>query len=493
MTGLTGRIEWRVFGHGPQRAAIIGVAALASASTLLLYATLAPPAAAQDRALVMSKPQRVVATEERRIALVIGNGEYKDAPLLNPINDARAIAQALSRSGFRVTQKENVGRAEMQVALREFGDALKGGGVGLFYFAGHGMQVKGRNFLIPVDANIEREDEVAYSSLDANQVLDKMESANNRLNIVILDACRNNPFARSFHSSSTGLAQMEAPVGTLVAFATAPGSVASDGSGQNGLYTQHLLRSMQKPGVKIEDVFKNVRVGVRRDSHGKQIPWESTSLEGDFIFVSLPPAPASKTAAPPAEVRIESVAAPQLKVGDTWSYQAIDLLSGSVTRKYTLTLSAITEDEWRFGGYVTDKSWNLLRESRGGKLFQKWTPKRPNYEFPMKVGKTWTATGARDSDDGHAEHTMTFKVIRQERVIAPAGVFDALRVEGSSQYKASKKKDGSSGEGAGTHRYWYSPAAGRIVAYEYEETNWKGVLHRKDRDELVSYKRGGGK
>jgi hypothetical protein len=159
----------------------------------------------------------------------------------------------------------------------------------------------------------------------------------------------------------------------------------------------------------------------------------------------------------------------------------IDLLSGSVTRKYTLTLSAITEDEWRFGGYVTDKSWNLLRETRGGKLFQKWTPKRPNYEFPMKVGKTWTATGARDSDDGHAEHTMTFKVIRREPVIVPAGVFDALRVEGSS------------GEGVGTHRYRYSPVAGRIVACEYEETNWKGVLHRKDRDELVSYKRGGGK
>jgi uncharacterized caspase-like protein len=156
-----------------------------------------------------------------------------------------------------------------------------------------------------VDANIEREDEVSYNSLDANQVLDKMETANNRLNIVILDACRNNPFARSLRSSGTGLAQMEAPVGTLVAFATAPGSVASDGSGQNGLYTQHLLRSMQKPGVNIEDVFKNVRAGVRRDSQGKQIPWESTSLEGDFIFVPRPPAPAAK------------IAAPRLKVGDT--------------------------------------------------------------------------------------------------------------------------------------------------------------------------------
>src|SRR5512138_3654852 len=250
-------------------------------------AALALPLAAQDRVLRPSSPAvQAAATPEQRIALVIGNGQYKDAPLLNPVNDARAVAKALSRSGFQVVQKENMGRAEMQVALREFGDALRKGGVGLFYFAGHGVQAKGRNFLIPVDADIQREDEVAYNSVDANQVLDKMEAANNRLNIVILDACRNNPFARSMRSSGVGLAQMDAPVGTFIAFATAPGSVASDGQGQNGLYTQHLLRAILRPGMKIEDVFKEVRAGVRRDSNGKQVPWENTSLEGDFVFVA---------------------------------------------------------------------------------------------------------------------------------------------------------------------------------------------------------------
>jgi hypothetical protein len=456
----------------------------------LVCATLALPLAAEDRVLRLTQPAKVAAAEQR-VALVIGNGQYKDSPLLNPVNDARAIGEALARAGFRVVQKENVGRAEMQLALRDFGDALKGGGVGLFYFAGHGVQVKGRNFLIPIDASIEREDEVAYNGIDANQVLDKMEAASNRLNIVILDACRNNPFARSFRSASAGLAQMEAPAGTFIAFATAPGSVASDGQGKNGLYTQHLLKAMLRPGVKIEDVFKDARVGVRRDSNGKQVPWENTSLEGDFIFVARPPAPPAAGAAPGPEKKIGRIDAPQLKLGDTWTYQVVDLLSGSVTRKFTTTLNAVTENTWRFGtGFVTDKSWNLLSETRKDKR-DKWTPKRPNFDFPMELGKTWTATAVRDGLDREVQHTFTFKVVRQERVIVPAGIFDTFRVEGTNKYKARNKKDGASGEGVGVHRYWYSPAVARYVAYEFEETNWKGVVYRKDREELVSFKRNG--
>ena len=146
------------------------------------------------------------------------------------------------------------------------------------------MQIKGRNYLIPVGSDIRRDDEVAYQSIDAQAVLDKMPRAGNGTNIMILDACRNNPFARSFRSSQQGLAQMEAPVGTLVAFATAPGSIASDGQGDNGLYTSHLLAALSQPGLKVEDVFKRVRAAVRRQSDGRQMPWESTSLEGDFHF-----------------------------------------------------------------------------------------------------------------------------------------------------------------------------------------------------------------
>jgi uncharacterized caspase-like protein len=227
-------------------------------------------------------------TKPRRLALVVGNDEYPNAPLRNPVNDARDLATALLDSGFEVTKLENANLRQLRAAVRDFGDRLKKeGGVGLFYYAGHAMQLKGRNYLIPVGAQIEREDEIEFESLDVNMVLEKLDSAGNRFNIVILDACRNNPFARAFRSTAQGLAQMDAPSGTVIAFATAPGSVASDGPGRNGLYTQHLIEFVARPGLKLEDVFKQVRSAVRRDSNGQQIPWESTSLEGDFYFHSV--------------------------------------------------------------------------------------------------------------------------------------------------------------------------------------------------------------
>ena len=264
--------------------------AVATAGALLCVSLLLPShaqtkaVAAPDGRNLQVQAAPPSANSNQRVALVIGNAAYKEAPLTNPVNDARAIGQALQESGFTVILRENTDQRGMLAALREFGDKLRGGGTGLFYYAGHGMQIKGRNYLIPVGANVEREDEVAYSAVDAQAVLDKMESAGNAANIMILDACRNNPFTRSSRSGQSGLAQMEAPVGTLVAFATSPGAVASDGAGANGLYTQHLLTAMRQNGSKVEDVFKQVRANVRRDSQGKQVPWESTSLEGDFYF-----------------------------------------------------------------------------------------------------------------------------------------------------------------------------------------------------------------
>lgn len=238
-----------------------------------------------DRNLLVQAVAPVAATNSnQRLALVIGNAAYADAPLSNPVNDARAFAQSLKDSGFTVILRENTDQRALLQALREFGDRLRAGGTGLFYYAGHGMQIKGRNYLIPVGAAIEREDEVAYNAVDAQAVLDKMEAAGNPANIMILDACRNNPFTRNTRSGQAGLAQMDAPAGTLVAFSTSPGAVASDGAGVNGLYTQHLLTAMRQNGSKIEDVFKQVRSNVRRESQGKQVPWEVTSLEGDFYF-----------------------------------------------------------------------------------------------------------------------------------------------------------------------------------------------------------------
>lgn len=221
---------------------------------------------------------------ESRIALVIGNSVYSNAPLQNPVNDARDTAKALVELGFEVTHGENLSQNDMKRVIRVFGDKIRNGGVGLFYYAGHGVQVNGINYLIPVGATITKEEEVEYESVDVGFVLAQMENARNRLNIVILDACRNNPFARSFRSTKNGLASIDAPSGTLIAYATAPGSVASDGNTRNGLYTQELLNAIRIPGLKIEDVFKQVRRAVQSKSANQQLPWESSSLVGDFYF-----------------------------------------------------------------------------------------------------------------------------------------------------------------------------------------------------------------
>ena len=238
------------------------------------------PAVAQDRQLVQQP-----AAEEKRIALVIGNSAYQTAPLKNPVNDAEDITRALRASGFDVIEKKDLDQNGMKRAIREFGMKIRGGGVALFYYAGHGLQVKGVNYLVPVDAQVQSEEEVEYEMVDAGFVLAQMESANTHVNVVILDACRNNPFARSFRSTANGLAQMDAPSGTLIAYATAPGSIASDGAtGRNGLYTRELLKLIATPNLTIEQLFKRVRISVRSLTNNKQTPWEASSLTGDFSF-----------------------------------------------------------------------------------------------------------------------------------------------------------------------------------------------------------------
>ena len=243
----------------------------------VLLVVLALAAQAQERNLVVA---------EQRVALVIGNAAYKVGRLRNPVNDARAMTQALKKAGFDVDHRENLTHRQMFEATRDFGEKLKPGAVALFYYAGHGLQVRDRNYLIPVEADLRTEDEAPYTSIDASYALDVMNRARTRVNIVILDACRNNPFAKSFRSASRGLAQMEAPSGTLIAYATAPGKVASDGAGEHGLYTQHVLQHLSTPGLPVEILFKRVRESVERETESQQVPWESSSLKGDFSFVA---------------------------------------------------------------------------------------------------------------------------------------------------------------------------------------------------------------
>jgi len=223
----------------------------------------------------------------KKTALVIGNSDYEIAPLKNAVNDADSIATELTNLGFEVIHHTNMDFQQMEQAIENFGRILKtDGGVGMVFYAGHGIQVQGENYLVPVSANIKKENDIKYKSVHMGYLLDELEKAGNDLNIVVLDACRDNPYASKYRSSlKNGLAGVAvAPVGTFIAYATAPGTTASDGTGNNGLYTQELLKAMRVKGYKLEDIFKVVRSNVRKLSRGNQIPWENSSLEGDFYF-----------------------------------------------------------------------------------------------------------------------------------------------------------------------------------------------------------------
>ena len=223
------------------------------------------------------------AAMEQRIALVIGNSSYTSGPLKNPVNDATDMAAALKRLGFKVNLKKNANLETMEGAIEDFGNQLKRGGIGLFYYAGHGVQVNGINYLIPVNAKINKESDVRYRAVDAGRILDEMANANNGLNIVLLDACRDNPFGKSFRSASRGLAIVSnSPAGTFISYSTSPGQVARDGERRNSPYTAALLKHIEEPGLSINDVFMKVRLNVRKGTG--QTPWELSSLEGNFYF-----------------------------------------------------------------------------------------------------------------------------------------------------------------------------------------------------------------
>ena len=227
------------------------------------------------------------AADPSRLALIIGNSNYRDAPLVNPANDAKAVSGLFTEAGFTVDSRLNATRVDMMAAIEKFGAAVKKSETRLvvFYYAGHGAQLDWRNYLLPVDAVVERQEHMKERCVDLSLLLGQFSAAKDKTFVVILDACRNNPFGKSYRPDQKGLSQFDAPVGSLLAYATSPGNVASDGEGANGLYTENLVRELSKRGTRIEDALKRVRLNVRLASKGEQIPWETTSLEGDvFIF-----------------------------------------------------------------------------------------------------------------------------------------------------------------------------------------------------------------
>jgi uncharacterized caspase-like protein len=215
---------------------------------------------------------------------VIGNAAYRVDPLRNAVHDATDMAATLRQLGFQVVELHDAAHQQMEEGVEQFTRQLGRGGVGLFYYSGHGVQVNGLNYLVPVDARISRESDIKYQSVQVDWVLDRMRDAGNELNVIILDACRNNPYARSLRTGQPGLAIMQAASGSLIGYATSPGTTAEDGPGRNGTYTKHLLRFMQIPTLSAEQMFKEVRVAVAQETGKKQIPWVSTSLLGDFYF-----------------------------------------------------------------------------------------------------------------------------------------------------------------------------------------------------------------
>ncbi|MFZ9737466.1 MAG: caspase family protein [Prochlorotrichaceae cyanobacterium] len=296
---------------------------------------------------------------DRRIALVLGNSQYEVAPLSNPRNDASDIGEVLKRLGFdRVIVQLDADLAEMENALEQFYQELQRGGVGVFYYAGHGVQSNGENYLIPVDATIELEADLTYDALPLGKVLNRMDAAQNKLNIVILDACRNNPFARSWRSQTRGLASVNAPGGTFIAYATSPGDVASDGRGRNSPFTEAILRHIDQP-IPIQTLFMNVRVDVLAATNNRQTPWDASSLTEEFRFsqpadpsplapsevstaattplpnVSPTPVPSSSTPSEPLE-QLEQLEQPNIspsRLGKTLQFESIPRLTYSGTTR----------------------------------------------------------------------------------------------------------------------------------------------------------------
>jgi hypothetical protein len=476
-----------------------------------------------------------------RLALVIGNSRYAESPLKNPANDAKAIAADLKQLGFAVDLQMDAKKAAMEQAILSFcGSLAKQKAVGLFYFAGHGLQLSWRNFLVPVDAVLDRADDVPSRTVNMSTLLDGLTRAGNPMNIVILDACRDNPFGTDLKSGK-GLSQMDAPIGTLLAYATAPGNVASDGSGSNGLYTENLLREMRAPEAKIEDIFKRVRLGVRRASHGVQIPWESTSLEDDFYF--LPPAhikklsqeeldrqfaeeaavwEKAKDAAEPApiesylksypsgrfaelaqmrldrilakkgekKIRIVSAAANPFsrgtavtdldyRVGDRFVYRTIDLLTKiEAANKGKLTVTEINDNEviYNKGAYISDLLGNTIKWWDG----TRYGPSQ-FYAGEYSLGRKWATRYPVTYTNGHKDAIeYDFKVVGKETITVPAGTFDCFRVEGTGWVM---------GIGLSLQvKYWVAPdKVRRVIALEQLNRNRWSRITTSNRYELVSF------
>ena len=505
----------------------------------LLAAAAASAGAAAFPTTLFAQTRNLVGAPKH--ALVIGNAAYRQSPLRNPVNDAGDIGAALEKAGFKVVRLLDAGRDAMRQAIRAYGEALsKDKAVGVFYFAGHGVQLSWRNFLMPVDAEVAAAADVPGRTVDLVELVESLKRAANPANLVILDACRNNPFGRDFIVDQKGLSQMDAPTGTLLAYATAPGNVAIDGEGRNGLYTEQLLREIAVPEAKVEDVFKRVRLSVRRASKGLQVPWESTSLEDDLYFV--PPRELKKLADAEREARfqeelkgwervkgakdvaatedylrryptgnfallaqvhldrllaaqgekpVQVVAAPEnpytkgygradtnFKVGDSYRFRYADLFTNVVTREQDEVITTINDSEVHYNGgeRITDLLGNSLRHPDGRRLVG--ISIVPTEYSIGRRWETWFKSVQRDGSELSSYYDV--RIVARERVDVPAGSFNAFRVEGEG---------GTVGRVARLQfTAWIDPErCRRAVRYEFKSSSGPRVFVA-ERVEMLSFK-----
>lgn len=265
----------------PAAAAAASAAASAAVAPAPRAAAVAPSQASSEAPPALQPPRR---------ALLIGNRDYVVGRLKNPINDARAMDALLRRLSFQTTLIENLRREDIGTALDRFTASVQPGDDVLIFYAGHGLQIRGLNYLPAVDAQIRTESDVPLNSIHLNQLLERLDEARAGVRLLLIDACRDNPYARSYRSGMSGLARIDlAPAGTLIHFATRPGGISADGDGDHGLYTKHLLQHLATPALPVEQMLKRVASAVRRESGNEQLPWTEGSLDGDFYFV--PPRP----------------------------------------------------------------------------------------------------------------------------------------------------------------------------------------------------------
>jgi len=338
---------------------------LLAAGVLLI---MSPCVWADERGQVLRLKKTDAYHPEKRVALVIGNSNYQEKPLPNAANDAKDMALVLQKYGFTVIHKQDLDHRQFKSAIRDFKQRIHKDGISLFYYAGHGMQIEGHNYLIPIGSDIQGAEDVEYNAIDAQWIVKGMNKAGGRVNIVILDACRNNPFRGFSRTTRSGLAAMHAPQGIIVSYATAPDETADDGPGRNGLYTESLLKAIETPGLPIERVFKQTATKVEQASRGRQVPWVSSSLTGkDFCFTPCSSKPSQVPQPPSSSVEVSRLLRKcemHYKAGHLTSGQAGNALAcyAEVLKKDPMNVKAVAGIEKIEARYV---SW-IKRALDGG-------------------------------------------------------------------------------------------------------------------------------